>query len=180
MRRIVFLSVATVLMLSQGLLAQQHHGRHGAGAPASGQDSSPDDLTDFKRAIALQATPDQVSRFRVSAKSLEVARESVKRLQSGDRKIAEMEDLSFAVTDAQTNNAKFLASFSEAQRSGLKEYIRKITKANGELNKQSKTLGGSKYEPAAVEKIDHALAEMQSNQLAICTEMGITSAEKRQ
>jgi hypothetical protein len=103
----------------------------------------------------------------------------VQSLRSTEAKNATVEDLSYAVADAQIDAAKFLASFSDAQRAGLKEYLKKISKANGELTKQSKRLEDSKNDTSAAEKIDRALSEMQASQLAMGTEMGINSERKQ-
>jgi hypothetical protein len=178
MRR-YFLAYAIVLLLSSHTLLAQHGGHHGATAPPAGQAPAPDDLTDFKRAILLQATPEQVLRFQRASTSLDSARQSLQqvRLNTGDS--SALEDLSFALTDVQIDSSRFLASFSEAQRSGLKEYIKKLVKANGELTRQGKALEASNVSPAALEKIDHALNEMQSCKAAMGNEMGISAHAAR-
>jgi hypothetical protein len=183
MKRWLLVSMGLALALCSQPMYAQHHGRHGAGANApTGAPSGSDDLIDFKRAVALQATPEQIARFQQSTKSLAAARESAQHLLPAGKENNSnpLDDLSYAIEDAQTDNAKFLASFSDAQRSGLKEYIKKISKANNELTKQSKSLQGSKYEPLTVRKIDRALAEMQTNQVTMGTEMGISNSVNTQ
>src|ERR1700730_16483177 len=69
-KRLSLLAIWTLLLLSaRNLLAQ--HGGHGSGGgrrgtPGAGSgDTSDAGLTDFNHALAVQATSDQISHFRV-------------------------------------------------------------------------------------------------------------------
>src|SRR5947207_306534 len=75
MNRLLWLVCGIVLMMNPYALLSQHRGGHGAGtARPPGGESRTDDLKDFKRAIALQANPDQVLQFRRLTESTQVAR----------------------------------------------------------------------------------------------------------
>ena len=92
-----------------------------------------------------------------------------------------MKPLTSAVQEAQTDNEHFLQSFSAVQKSGLKDVTKKLGKANSDVTKQSKALtqglGHSGIEAkqiaGVVEKLDKALSDFQTKQLAVGTEMGI-------
>jgi hypothetical protein len=130
------------------LLAQ--HGGHGAAAgrpPAGASNPAPDnsDLKDFNRAIALQATPEQVAWFQQLTKSTEAARKEAKELIQLAEKAKKTDssryaDLNDAVEGAQSNNRQFVRSFSIPQQSGLKDQTKKLDKANADVSKQSKAL----------------------------------------
>jgi hypothetical protein len=91
--------------------------------------------------------------------------------------------LASALEDAQTDNQKFLQTFSAVQKSGLKEITKKLGKANSDVTKESEALtrdlerppiGGQQISGVA-EKLDKALSDLQARQLAIAKEMGIQS-----
>jgi hypothetical protein len=69
-KRLTRLVCGIVLLMSTRTLLAQRRGGHGAGSgrPPTGL-SNTDDLKDFKRAIALQVTPDQVIQFQRLTKS---------------------------------------------------------------------------------------------------------------
>jgi hypothetical protein len=190
MNRLLWLVCGIVLLMNpNGLLAQHRGGRGGGTARAPGGASSSDDLKDFKRAIALHASPDQTVQFRRLTESTQVARKNAQDLL----KLAEntsktdlfrsTDQLAVALDRAQTDNQHFLQSFSDAQKSGLKDITRKLGKANSDLTKRSKALTrdlersritGQQISGTA-EKLDKALSDFQATQLAIGSEMGIQS-----
>jgi len=195
MKRLLWLVCGIALLLTPCALLAQHRGGHGGGttrAPAGG--STTDDLKDFKRAIALHASPDQVTQFRRLTESTQVARKSAQDLL----KLAEnptkthllrtTDDLAGALDKAQTDNQHFLQSFSDAQKSGLKEITKKLDKANSDVTKRSKALtrdlersriAGQQISGVA-KKLDKALSDFQTRQLAIGNEMGIQSEDSSQ
>jgi hypothetical protein len=180
-----------LLFCSHELLAQ--HGGHGGGrggAPRStGTGGSTDSsLQDFNHALAVQATPDQVSQFQTLAKSTAAARKQAEELLQLAAKENNSADLSKqtaalkdAVEDAQGGNESFVKSFSKSQKNGLKELTKKLEKADSELAKQRKALdqqiGRSKGQSGAIvgttDKLDKALTEFQTQQLSLGKEMGI-------
>jgi len=183
-----------VLLVSpHALLAQ--HGGHGAGAwcpsiGASNPAPNSSDVNDFNRAIALQATPDQVARFRQLMKSTEAATREAQDLTRHAENAAKPDSsryagLNDAVEEARSNNLQFLGTFSASQQSGLKHLTKKLSKADSDVSRQSKALakemGRSEIDARktanVVQKLDKALTGFQSEQLDIGKEMGIQPAE---
>jgi len=123
MNRLLWLVCGIVLLMNPYALLAQRRGGHGAGttrAPAGA--SGTDDLKDFKRAIALQASPDQVVQFRRLTESTQVARKSAQdllKLAENTSKIdlfRSTDHLAVALDTAQTDNQHFLQSFSDVQK----------------------------------------------------------------
>ena len=178
------------------LLAQR--GSHGAGAgrpatTAANPAPNNSDITDFNRAVALQATPEQTARFQQLTMSTEAARKESQILSqhaesAGKPNSSRYVGLSDAVEDAQNNNLQFVRSFSSSQQSGLKTLTKKLSNANSDVSKQSKTLAqelgrseiDSKRIANIVEKLDKALTGFQTDQLEIGKAMGIQSEEHSQ
>jgi hypothetical protein len=190
MNRLTWLFCGIVLLMNPRTLLAQRRGGHGAGtAGAAAGVSSPDDLKDFKRALALQASPEQVVQFRRLTESTQVARKSAQDLS----KLAEhasktdlfhsTHPLVSVLEAAQTDNQNFLRSLSAVQKSGLKEVTKKLDKANADVTKRSKALTGDlerlriagQQISGVAEKLDKALSDLQARQLAMGTEMGIQS-----
>jgi hypothetical protein len=96
--------------------------------------------------------------------------------------------LTSAVEEAQTSTEQFLRSFSAVQKSGLRNVTKKLGKANSDVTKQSKALSlglghsgiNGKQIGGVVEKLDKALGDFQTQQLAVGTEMGIQSSGSSQ
>jgi uncharacterized membrane protein len=172
MTRWAWLACAVALLIAPQLQAQ-HRGSHGAGTGAGQAGASPNDsLSDFKRAVALQASPEQTLQFQQWTKDTDIARKSAQQLlkaASGQNTQA----LSDALDDAETDHDRFLGSFSAEQRTGLKDLTKKLAKANSEVAKQSKVLRGSGAPAGEIEKLDMALGDLQASQAAIGREMGI-------
>lgn len=192
MNRVTVMMAGIVLLFcSHELLAQ--HGGHGGGrggAPRSTGTggSTNSSLQDFNHALAVQATPDQVSQFQTLAKSTAAARKQAQELLELAAKADRTADFSKQTTalkdaleDAQGGNKYFVKSFSKSQKSGLKELTKKLEKADSEVAKQRKALdqqlGRSKGESAAIagtaDKLEKALTEFQTQQLSLGKEMGI-------
>jgi hypothetical protein len=186
--RLTWLVCGIVLLMSPPTLLAQRRGGHGAGAgrPPAGV-SKTDDLKDFKRAVALQATPDQVTQFQRLTKSTHAARKSAQDLLQLAESASKpdlfryTEPLTSAVGEAQTDDERFLQSFSAVQKSELKDLTKKLGKAQSDVTKQTKALtqglghSGSdgKQIASVVEKLDKALSDFQTEQLAVSAEMGI-------
>jgi hypothetical protein len=191
MNRLIWPVCGIVLLLNPQTLLAQRLGGHGAGiARAPSGISSTDDLKDFKRAVALQASPDQVVQFRRLTEGTQVARRSAQDLL----KLAENASktdlsrstrlLTSALEEAQSDNQNFLQSFSAVQKSGLKEVTKQLDKANSDVTMRSKALtrdlersriDGQRIVSGVAEKLDKALGDLQARQLAIGREMGIQS-----
>jgi hypothetical protein len=191
MNRLIWPVCGIVLLMNPQTLLAQRLGGHGAGtARAPAGVSSTDDLKDFKRAVALQASPDQVVQFRRLTEGTQVARKSAQDLlKLGEN--ASKTDLSrptnllvSALEESQTDNQDFLQSFSAVQKSGLKEVTKKLDKANSDVTKRSKALtrdlersriDRQQIVSGVAKKLDKALSDLQARQLAIGKEMGIGS-----
>lgn len=194
MNRLTWLVCGILLLMSPDALLAQHRGGHGAGAGPPATGVSNDDLKDFKRAVALQATPDQVIQFQGLTKSTEAAQKGAQDLlqlaedASKPALFHSTSPLTSAVVKAQTDNEAFLQSFSAVQKSGLKHVTKKLGKANSDVTKQGKALtrglGHSgidgKHIAGVAEKLDKALSDFQAKQLAVGTEMGIQGERRSQ
>jgi len=174
-----------VLLIAQPLLAQRHGGHGAANSPNSATNS--DDLKDFNRALALQATADQKTQFQALTKSTQTAQKGAQdflHLAESASKIDLLhlsEPLTDKVEEAQADSEKFVRGFSEAQKSLLKAVTKKLEKANAEIAKQSKALnqrlGQPKFDGKQIagiaEKLNKALDDFQTQQTALGKEMGI-------
>ena len=195
-RSLVLLCQIVLLMCPSTLLAQR--GGHGAGRPSTGASNptpNTSDMTDFNRAIALQATPDQVAQFQQLTKSTETASKKAQNLiprpenqppeNATGPNSARYTDLSDTVDEAQTNIQHFVSSFSTAQQSGLKPLIKKLGKADSDLSKQSKALAQElersqidyKNLVTVTEKLDKALTGFRTELVDLGKEMGIQPEE---
>jgi hypothetical protein len=186
--RLTWLVCGIVLLMGSHTLLAQRRGGNGAGAGRGPTGvSNTDDLKDFKRAVALQATPDQIIQFQRLTKSTQAARKGAQDLLQLAGNTSKLDlfhhvnPLTSAVEEAQTDNGQFLQSFSAMQKSGLKNVTKKLGKADSDVTKQSKALtrglGHSgidgKQIAGVVEKLDKALSDFQTKQLAVGSEMGI-------
>ena len=116
MNRLICLVCGIVLLLmSPHSLLAQHRGRRSAGAArAPAGASSTDDLKNFKRAVALQASPDQVIQFQRLTKSTQAARKSAQDLSKLAEKATKTDlfrstnPLASTLEEVQTDNQKFL------------------------------------------------------------------------
>ena len=193
MNRPTVLAIGTLLLLSASALLAQYGGHGGGGrrgSPRAGSgDTSDAGLADFNRALAIQATSDQVSHFPGLTKSTETARKLAQDFSGLSGKADSATDFSRrttalkeAVEEAQGSNQDFVKSFTKSQKAGLKELTKKLEKADSEVAKQwkdlEKQLGGAKAVSEGIagtaDKLEKALEEFQSQQIELGKEMGIT------
>jgi len=189
------LAIGTLLLLSASTLLAQHGGHGGGGrrgSPGAGSaDTSDAGLADFNRALAVQATTDQISHFPQLTKSTEAARKLAQdcsglsgKADSATEFSRRTAALKEAVEEAQGSNQDFVKSFTKSQKAGLKELTKKLEKADSEVGKLWKDLerqlGGAKAVTEAIaltaDKLEKALEEFQSQQIELGKEMGITAA----
>jgi len=189
------LAFGTLLLLSASTLLAQHGGHGGGGrrgSPGAGSaDTSDAGLADFNRALAVQATTDQISHFPQLTKSTEAARKLAQdcsglsgKADSATEFSRRTAALKEAVEEAQGSNQDFVKSFTKSQKAGLKELTKKLEKADSEVGKLWKDLerqlGGAKAVTEAIaltaDKLEKALEEFQSQQIELGKEMGITPA----
>ncbi len=184
-------ALAISLALPPVAWAQRHQG-HGAGLPRGDSGiSDKDDLKDFKRAVELQASPDQMELFRQLQESVAQARQhtqEVLRIANGGPSNTFEHDLnqhagplSDAVDETQKENRRLLQSFSAAQKTGLKSTRKKLEKADSEITKQSQALGelldhsgvqASRITGPA-ERLEKALSEFDSDERSMGNAMGV-------
>lgn len=171
---------------------QRRGGRGGGGKsnPTGVGDSESPEAKEITRAAALQARPDQVTQFQQLTRSDQLAHENAQALLQ-HANVADKPDffhltksLSDSVDEVQTENQRFVQSLSDPQKSLLKELTKKLGKASSELTKESKALNkelersnvNDSQIVEVVKRLDKALADFQSKQAAIGSEMGIEGA----
>lgn len=142
-----------------------------------------DDLKDFHDALAVQASSEQIVEFGALQKSTAAARASLQSLANdpqGDKKSASQvhPDEAFlqALEAAHNGTKKFLDGLSERQKIGLKEMVRRVTKANSDLAESSRDIhptADTRVTSSLLQNIDHVLANLQNEQLGLGDEMGI-------
>ena len=194
-------SAANALVLGCVLFAfplaatAQRHGGAGMGGGGLSGNSRPsgvkeeDTLKDFHEAMALQATRQQTAEFQALIKNTEAAKTELQTLrerlhsENGAPESFHRESLDQAVEHVRSGTTKFQQGFSPAQRSGLKDVAKRLSKADSELALEAKKLDQSLEVKAAgpevaahVESLDKALADFYNQQLALGREMSITLA----
>jgi hypothetical protein len=157
-----------------------------------------DDLKNFRRSMAMQATAEQRAAFGKISQYTQAACDQLKDLQEflakvsgsapladralADHVVAEREAaLDQAIEKVRAGNQNFLSSLSEAQKSALKDIITKLARADSELDKQIKILDqlvhGPKPDNAPIDNatggLRKELASFQSAQLALGGQMSI-------
>jgi hypothetical protein len=191
---------AAVLICPGGMLAQHGGGggrgsggmgglgSTGAGGARPSGVSTKDDLKDFHRLMALQATPEQKAMFVHIVEDAQAAGDQLKALRELLPKNPAAPDFSNhvaslgeSVEKARTGNQSFIASFSPTQKSGLKDLTKRLQKTDSDLAKQTQelsqmvqTTGTDEHTASSTADLDKTLANFQSGQLALGNEMSIT------
>ena len=182
--------LAMLFVLWPSAVMAQHTGRRGSSTGASGGTASPEgaDVETFKRAIAVQATAEQVTQFRAMAKSTETARQQARDLgrqteDSGDsvQLTHKATSLQNSVDQVENDYQAFRRSLSDAQEAGLKEFTKKLNKAHAAVTKAAKVMSQQLDQvpvnaaklPGAGESLEKALAAFQADQVKLGNEMGI-------
>jgi hypothetical protein len=188
--------VALFSALPYAALAQRGAGSVGGGTAgggglsghsgiASGIDTK-DDLKDFHDVLAVQASSQQVTEYKAGLKSTESARAELKTLEqlkmdnSAELQLRRNE-LAQKIEVARMANTKFLEHLSDRQKSGLRENLRKLSKADSDLAQEFKALdvqlSGSKTDPqqitASTQGLDRALSAFRDEQVALGDEMSM-------
>jgi hypothetical protein len=181
-----------------------HAQRHGGGGSSTLAGSSSlnaysrpygvdekDSLKDFHEVLALQATSEQVAEFQSLIKSTESAQAELQSLQDRLHQGANSETagpetsaaFDRALETTRTATRKFQDGFSTAQKSGLKDIVKRLAKSDADLEAEDKKLAQSLLAKAAsaelalpVETLDKALTDFYNQQLALGREMSITLA----
>ncbi len=146
-----------------------------------------DTLKNFRQALAVQATSDQRAAFakiaqytQTASDCLQLFRRALNQAPTSAAPADQAASLTQALEQARAGNQNFLNSFSEAQKSGLKDPTAKLAKADFDLDKQIKTLDQSLHTPKpepdlinAAAALEKELAAFQNAQLALASEMSI-------
>jgi hypothetical protein len=205
----IALPIVGIVLLAApgGLHAQRGGGGGGAGMGGAPRNATPiicvhdcpelrdglsptDDLKNFRRALAVQATAEQRAAFAKVAQYTQSASDDVQTFRKAlppvlastaspsalpDRAAT----LDQAVAQARAGNQNFLTSLSSEQKSGLQDLTKRLAKADFDLDKQIKTFDQIVHAPkpetgpiaASAAALDQALASFQSEQLALGREM---------
>jgi hypothetical protein len=162
------------------------------GNHATGIDTK-DDLRDFHQIMAVQASREQKIAYAAMLKSTEAAGAElqgfVELLGKGNNapEVAN-HDKTFeeAIETARTLNKRFLEGFSEPQKSGLKEIIKRLGKGDSELGQQAKALDQEVEANAAVgqmtisaQNLERALTGFQREQIDLGGEMSIVTSSSQ-
>jgi hypothetical protein len=198
LKRVVL--AAALLGCPCGMLAQ--HGSPGggglAGSAGGGGLSGPagratgvsekDELKDFREVLAVQATSQQIVQYASMVKIAEAASAELRSFQErldkekgGSEVASRSVTLDQALERARAENKKFLDGLSERQKSGLKEIIKKIAKADSDLEQQAKVLdqvvADAKTVPqqivSSAQGLENALTSFRSQQADLGKEMSI-------
>jgi hypothetical protein len=203
----VRLALIAALLASPGATLAQRGagGGHTGGGTAGGGGlsgggiatglSEKDDLKDFHLALAVQATSPQIVAYNLMIKSSDAANtalqtfvEHLSNQNGGSDAAALAAPLSQSIATARTENKKFLDALSEQQKSGLKEIIKRLTKADSDLEQQARPLtlvtGDTKAvaPPIAVsaQNLGVALTSFRSQQFTLGEEMSIGNSNRGQ
>jgi len=157
-----------------------------------------DELRGFHDVLAVQATKEQSAAYTVMMKTTSVADVDLAALEEELQKASDSPALGAldkqaqdALEGARSLNKKFLESFSEPQKAGLKEISRRLAKVDSELAQQARTLdlpsGTPSQAKAAssqmltpLQNLHHTLTTFQRAQLDLGEEMSISSASNGQ
>jgi valyl-tRNA synthetase len=184
MNRLTGLICGIGLLMCTSTALAQHQGQQGGPGHSPSKGNS-DDLRDFKRALALQAYPDQANQFKQLATSTQAARKATQELlqlsaNANNHDFAHSaEAVSSAVEQAQADNDKFVSTFTKVQKSELKNLTKKLEKAKSEVSKESKALNPAAANSDArqiagvAERLDKALGDFATVQDGFASEMGI-------
>ena len=200
------LILGAAFLLCPLLATAQHHGGGGGLGGIPGGARRPDgvdekdSLKDFHQSMAVQATSQQIAEFQALVKNTDDAKSKVQALELEQQKsklssasapavsaptaASLNQELNQSLENVRSGNKKFVDGFSEVQKSGLKDLIRRLGKADSDLEAEGKKLdqslqaaNGSGPEAAArVEGLDKALTDFSTEQLALGKEMGIILA----
>jgi hypothetical protein len=182
------LSISGKVIFALSLLAAvaaQDQGGHGisiGGGNVYGQPNGVDEkdsLKDFHQAMEVQATTLQITGFQQLVKTTSAAHDQLAAFASAKSPREGIASIDQALESARSATRKFQDGLSEPQKSGLREILRRLDKADSDLTQEAKRFdqtvesGGSASNAAS---LDTALASFSNAQLALGREMGITLA----
>lgn len=190
------LLLGSAFLLYSGTMTAQRHGGFGGGAPGANNRptgvNEKDSLKDFHHALAVQATSPQIAEFQALIKETEATKARLQTFMQQQRKagggsepavtVAELDE---SLQHSRADSRKFVEGFSAAQKSGLKELLKKLGKAESDLEAEQKKLDESlqaENKPNAEidsrgDSLTKSLADLSSQQLALGREMGVVLAQ---
>ncbi len=140
------------------------------------------DLTGFKRAVAIEATDEQQTKFQLLAKDTESARQQAQALQKASLETAfkQATALQDSLDEVQRQDRDFLKTLSDAQASGLKKQAKKLSQSDANLGKEAKKLSDELErippDPQRLQQtaahIEQTLATLQADQNGLGKQMG--------
>lgn len=147
-----------------------------------------DDLKGFHQVMAVQGTPEQSTALVGLVNELQTAKEQLQKLRGMATKspASALNSDGIVVFDQslagiRTRSENFLGSFSDAQKSGLKDLTKKMEESNAELGREEAGLHEASARPnttyadvaTGFSGMDKTLANVEEDQLALAREMGI-------
>ncbi len=187
-----------VLLVFPMAATAQRHGEGGASGTGGGGISAitrpygvdeKDNLKDFKDILALQATSQQTSQFQTLVRATETARSELQAFlqalaaKQGTGESAPPEHVGAAIEKVSTDTRAFQETFSNIQKNGLKEQVKRLAKADTSLEQgenafdlslRLKSPGADLI--ARAESLDKALADQYNQLVALGRAMSILSA----
>jgi len=189
--------LVSVLLLLPSIVVAQHHGGHGmAGSGIPGGSNRPtgvdekDTLKDFHRALAVQATTEQIAQFQSLVKISDSAQASLTAFLQQPAQVRTAGSAASAVQidqllqNLRADHQRFVDGFSAAQRSGLKDLVKKLGRAGSDLeahqHKIDESIAATKSANGEIqnrgESLTKSLTDFSSQDLALGREMGIMLA----
>jgi hypothetical protein len=185
------LILVVILLAYSGTLAAQRRGSSSGGAGLStygrpdGVDEK-DSLKDFHHILAVQATSQQIADFQELVKRTESAKTQLQTfLQNAAQPISAAGDPAFhpTVESVLAASRKFQSGLSDPQKSGLRDFTKRIDKADSDLEQEEsklmqiiKATAPSAEVAARGESVNKALSEFSTQQFALGREMSIVIA----
>jgi len=190
------LLLGSFLVLCPTIMTAQRHGGHGGAGMAGGNNrpsgvDEKDPLKDFHRAMAVEATTQQANQFQVLVKQTGLAESSLQAFVENQQKPGAGSGTGMHVTEIdqllerlRADSQKFVGGFSAVQKSGLKENLKKLARADSDLQASQQRLdatsqagnAGSELAPRG-QTLMTSLREFSDQQLALGSEMGIVLAQ---
>jgi len=162
-----------------------HHGGSRSGNSQGSSTATADnpDLTDFKHAVAVQATDEQQTKFKMLAQYTDAARKQVQVLEQPalEDAVKHANALQDSLDEVHRQDLGFLNTFSDTQVSGLKKQTKNVTQSDAAVAKEAKKLAAQldRTEPdfqrlsQSAVHLGQALSQLQSDQNGLAREMGI-------
>ena len=184
MSRMAWWMTAVILLAAPSVWAQGGGGGGGGGPQRPSNDTS---IQDFKRAMELQAAPDQIDDLHALQKSSEEARQQAHALQEkanasdGTGLYQPASVLKDNVDSLLNAERLFVKRMTKPQLVLLKEHLKKLNKVEGEIAKESKNLDEqmkrSAIDPKELANVagrmEKGLADLQGPLANLADEMGV-------